>query len=181
MEGEAVRPFIRGTPIWGRRQMLRRGLSRIALLTAGILVVVGIATTAASAAAPANDNFASAQVLSGPSGSVTGSNVDATKEAGEPNPAGNIGGASVWYTWTAPASGTATFATAGSSFDTIMGAYTGTSVSVLTELASNDDAGSSDLTSSVSFAVVSGATYRIVVDGYHGSISGQAAGSIQLA
>src|SRR5207249_3220653 len=44
---------------------------------------------------PSNDNFANAQLISGNSGTVTTSNVDATKEAGEPNHAGNTGGKSV--------------------------------------------------------------------------------------
>src|SRR6185436_17252896 len=51
----------------------------------------------AAAAAPANDNFAAAQVISGLSGRVLGANVTATKEAGElPHPL-NAGGKSIWY------------------------------------------------------------------------------------
>ena len=38
-----------------------------------------------------NDNFSAAQPLSGASGQVTGSNLVATKEPGEPNHAGNSG------------------------------------------------------------------------------------------
>ena len=37
---------------------------------------------------------------------VTGSNSNATKQVGEPNHAGNAGGKSVWWRWTAPAAGT---------------------------------------------------------------------------
>src|SRR5215470_4622860 len=48
-------------------------------------------------AAPANDNFANGIVTSG---SATGSNVGATKEAWEPLHAGNAGGKSVWWFWT---------------------------------------------------------------------------------
>ncbi len=51
--------------------------------------------------APANDNFADREVLSGLSGSVTGSNRGATMESGEPTYHGN---ASAWYEWTAPGS-----------------------------------------------------------------------------
>src|SRR5206468_3408882 len=39
-------------------------------------------------AAPANDNFAAAQVLSGSTGTVTGTNAGATTEPGEPQHAG---------------------------------------------------------------------------------------------
>src|SRR5207248_5298457 len=49
-----------------------------------VAVVIG-------SAVPANDNFANAQGLSGGSASVTGTSVNATKEAGEPNHAGNAG------------------------------------------------------------------------------------------
>src|SRR5439155_2913214 len=120
----------------------------------------------AAAAAPANDRFAFASSISGLSGSVAGSNVGATKEAGEPYHAGNAGGASVWYVWTAPGSGTVTIGTFGSSFDTLLAVYTGTSVSGLTQVAANDDASSGDLTSRVSFAAAAGTVYRIAVDGY---------------
>ena len=62
---------------------------------------------------PPNDNFANALVLAGNSGSLTGTNRDATKEPGEPNHAGGPGGASIWYRWTAPNSGQVTFDTIG--------------------------------------------------------------------
>ncbi|MGH9968579.1 MAG: peptidoglycan DD-metalloendopeptidase family protein, partial [Pyrinomonadaceae bacterium] len=81
---------------------------------------------------PSNDNFANAQAISGTLGTVTGTNVGATKESGEPNHAGNTGGASVWYRWQPSSSGSATFATNGSNFDTLLAVYTGSSVSGLT-------------------------------------------------
>src|SRR5205085_1100266 len=85
----------------------------------------------APVAGPANDMFASAQVITGAPGNVTGTNVNATKETGEPNHAGNVGGASVCYSWTAPATGQATFSTATSSFDTLLAAYRGTAANAL--------------------------------------------------
>ena len=133
---------------------------------------IALAWQQAAPPAPANDNFASAQILSGQRGSLTGTNVSATKESGEPNHAGNVGGASVWYSWTAPATGQATFSTAGSGFNTLLGIYTGSSVSGLTQVAANDDASSSTTTSQVSFAATSGVTYRIAVDGFGGATDG---------
>jgi len=149
-------------------------------IVVGLLAAAVFAATAL-AAGPVNDDFSSAQKISGSSGSVTGSNVGATKEAGEPNHAGNIGGASIWYSWTAPSSGSATISTEGSSFDTELGVYTGTSVSSLTEVASNDDVNfPADVTSSVTFGAVSGTIYRIAVDGYNGPQSGLHTGSVVL-
>jgi hypothetical protein len=124
--------------------------------------------------APANDNFVNAQVITGSSATASGSNVGATKEAGEPEHAGNAGGKSVWYTWTAPTSGKVTIDTGGSSFDTLLAVYTGTSVSTLTAVpggANDDNPSGGTLTSKVSFNVIAGATYQIAVDGY-GGVSG---------
>ncbi len=145
--------------------------------TISVTTASGTATSASSftVAPPAtNDNFSAAQVLSGASGQVTGSNLVATKEAGEPNHAGNSGGASVWYAWTAPANGTYTFETNGSSFDTLLGVYTGDTLASLNPIASNDDAGTST-GSSATFSAVGGTVYSIAVDGYNG-----ATGSINL-
>ena len=72
-----------------------------------------------------NNNFASATAISGSSATATGTNVGATKETGEPAHAGNAGGHSVWWTWTAPTTGTVTLDTLGSSFDTLLAVYTG--------------------------------------------------------
>ncbi len=93
----------------------------------------------------------------------------ATSETGEPEHADNAGGASVWYAWTPAYSGYAWIDTYDSEFDTLLAVYTGTSVSSLTEVASNDDDGE-DGTSAVEFDAVAGTTYYIVVDGYDGEM-----------
>lgn len=90
-------------------------------------------------APPANDNFASAQVITGAISSATGTNVAATKQAGEPNHGGNPGGASVWYRWQAPATESAHVNTLGSDFDTLLGIYTGSSLDALTLIGGSDD------------------------------------------
>ena len=115
------------------------------------------------------DAFRSRGALTGASGRRDGSNVGAGIETGEPNHAGNSGGASVWWTWTAPATGEVTFDTRGSSFDTLLAVYTGTSLNRLTPVASNDDAGSGGRQSEVSFRAQQGRTYHVVVDGYGGA------------
>ncbi|HEX9696755.1 MAG TPA: Ig-like domain-containing protein [Actinomycetota bacterium] len=114
-----------------------------------------------------NDAFSAARTLTGQAASTDGINVGATEEAGEPNAGTLLGGKSVWFAWTAPAGGTLTADTFGSSFDTVLAVYTGTSVGSLTPVASNDDSGG--LQSEVVFPVVAGRTYRISVDGFNAS------------
>lgn len=134
-----------------------------------------LSPTASHAAVPANDDFDNPQVIGNAGQSQTsGNTVEATSEPGEPNHAGVSGGKSIWYSYAAPVTGTATFSTSGSDYDTVLAAYTGNSVGGLTTLASNDD--NIGLTSQVTFAVSAGTTYRIAVDGYYG-----ASGSVRLA
>lgn len=128
---------------------------------------------------PANDDFANTQALTGANTTVTGTNVGATKESGEPDHTGNAGGKSVWYRWTPQASGTATIDTAGSNFDTLLAVYGG-AVNSLSEVASNDDA-DGGVQSKVSFTATAGTTYQIAVDGWNSSLGGEAtAGNITL-
>jgi hypothetical protein len=131
---------------------------------------------------PGNDDFIDAATLAGVTGTITGTSVGATKESGEPDHAGNAGGASVWYSWTAPTTGTATFDTVGSSFDTLLAVYTGTSLGALTLVAENDDISWPDTpTSRVGpIAVQAGTTYRIAVDGYRGQSPPAASGEVTL-
>jgi hypothetical protein len=68
----------------------------------------------------------------------------------------------------ATADGTVDLNTHSSSFDTLLAVYTGSVVSSLTPVASNDDNGAGGLWSSVSFPVTAGTTYRIAIDGYYG-------------
>ncbi len=116
---------------------------------------------------PVNDNFASAIPVSGSLAAVTGTNTDATKEAGEANHAGLNGGKSVWWSWTAPKSGNVQITTEGSDFDTLLGVYTGASVASTTQIVADDDSGA-NRTSIVTFNAVAGTTYHIAVDGDNG-------------
>lgn len=142
-------------------------------------VCVGLSVSF-SQAQPANNAFDSRTMVTGTNVVVTGSSVGATREIGEPYHAGNSGGASVWWSWTAPTNGAATISTAGSSFDTVLGVYTGSTVSALTEVGSNDDENyPSIITSKVIFDVVSNQTYQIAVDGYDGA-SGNVRLSVQV-
>ena len=124
---------------------------------------------------PGNDDLSTASVLGAGGGSVTGTNLRATPEPGEPGHGGSGPSRSVWYDWTAPQSGTVAFATTGSSFDTVMAAYTGSALTRLTLVAANDDSGPGQA-SLIGFPAVAGTTYHVVVDGFAASV-----GTVNLA
>ena len=135
--------------------------------------IAGIRALYASANTPpaapvANDAFANATGIAGMSGTVTGSNRNATSETGELAHAGQTASKSIWYRWTAPASGSYTFKTLGSDFDTVLAVYTGSSLNSLFGVAANDDA-TDGLTSEVRFAALAGTLYRIAVAGFNGA------------
>ncbi len=119
---------------------------------------------------PANDDYANAAILAGLSGRATGSNKDATKETGEPDytdHTGNSSGESVWWKWTAPETGFFSFDTHGSSFDTVLAVYTGSSIDSLNEEASNNNDGRLYAPhSGLRFHAKKWLIYYIVVDGY---------------
>ena len=71
-----------------------------------------------------------------------GNNRLATKQAGEPNHAGDAGGHSLWFSWTPSSSGPVDITACGYTreVDTLLAVYTGSAVNALTPVASNDDA-----------------------------------------
>jgi subtilisin len=137
------------------------------------------------ASGPANDDFVDAQALTGFSVTATGTNVDATKEVGEPNHhyADNRGGGkSVWYKWTPRFSDPTTIDTAGSNFDTLLAVYTGSAVNSLSKVASNDDENNAGgvQTSKLRFAAKVGTTYWIAVDGYNNGAGAESGTTLKV-
>jgi len=123
--------------------------------------------------APANDDFADAEALTGDwfsqdvwSAGTEGFTWNATKEPGEPAHAGDPGGASVWYSFDPPFSGVFTAQACGRFEKSLLGIYTGSSVAALTQVAA--DGHSCSLTQ---FTAAAGTTYRIAVDGRFDSAS----------
>jgi len=96
------------------------------------------------------------------------SNVSATRQTGEPLHAAKKGTNSVWLTWRAPSTGIVQLSTLGSGFDTLLAVYTGSDVSALTLVASDEDSGGF-YTSALKFNATAGTDYRIAVDGLAGS------------
>lgn len=91
-----------------------------------------------------------------------GYNWGATKEAGEPDHAGDPGGASVWYAWTPPASGEATISLQGSGGPKLLALYEGSALAQLMPIASSPGP-----LSMLHATVTGGREYRIAVDGSH--------------
>src|SRR6185295_13577303 len=122
----------------------------------------------------ANDSFANPEDLgSEPWAFFQGSNRRASKEPNEPDHAGEEGGASVWFTWTAPKTGTFGISTCSEgTFDPLLAVYTGSSLAGLEEVAASDDTvhrPCSEKDARTRFHAVAGSTYRIAVDGKGGS------------
>src|SRR5436305_6497833 len=88
---------------------------------AGIPLLAFLLTASAvSGQAPTNDLFANRIPLTGLTNIFEASNVGASTEPGEPHHASSESTRSVWWTWTSPVTGTFTFSTAGSAFDTLV-------------------------------------------------------------
>ena len=132
-------------------------------------LLAALVLPAALRAMPPNDRFADALEIESGAGQVAASTAGASRETGEPNHAGNAGGASIWFFWVAPRGGLLTVYTFGSSFDTTLAAYTGTAVNALETEDENDDADIGFFQSLIAFPVVAGREYRIAVDGFNGA------------
>ncbi len=129
-------------------------------------------------AQPANDNFTNAVALTGYTGTISDINALATMEI--PCEATNILfddltniDNSVWYVWTAPATGQATFDTIGSGFDTVLAVYQTANLTngicTAVEIAANhhftNNVGVVQTNSQATFSAVAGQSYYISVNG----------------
>ena len=118
---------------------------------------------------PLNNDFANAAPISLLAQTIAITTTGADKESGEPNHAGNSGGASIWYRWTPGVDADVRIRTADAAFDTMLAVYTGTTLGTLSEVASNDDIDLGvDTESRVDVSVDAGTTYYVVVDGWGG-------------
>ncbi|MSU64049.1 MAG: hypothetical protein EXS31_16925, partial [Pedosphaera sp.] len=123
-----------------------------------------ITSLAARLASRVNDDFPG-QALAGESGSALWFNYQATAQPSEPRHDSFVPARrSVWGRWTAPASGTATFDTFGADFNAVLAAYTGGSLSSLTQIASDTRGQNGRGQCQISFPAVAGQTYYIAVD-----------------
>ncbi|RYF45989.1 MAG: hypothetical protein EOO38_15005, partial [Cytophagaceae bacterium] len=132
-------------------------------------------------AAPVNDNIAQALLLGL---TQSGNSAEATTETNEST---STGVSSVWYVFVAPSTQSITIDTRGSAIDTILTVFRknndspATSVSNLTQVASNDDiVFSDDLDSSVTLTVTQNVTYYVKVGGFGGTTFEPSAGPFVL-
>jgi subtilisin family serine protease len=112
-----------------------------------------------------NDHFANRTPLSGIDFTVSGYNLGATAEPGEPIHNGLDPDRSVWWEWDSGSlSGPVIVSTSGSSFDTHVAVYRGAQLNGLTFVAGNDDVAPRLFQSEVRFNALPGTRYQIVVD-----------------
>lgn len=123
-----------------------------------------------------NDGFATPRELEGVRGVLLGTNVGAGKELREPDHAGDPGGASVWFRWTAPADGDVTFTTSLSVLDSVLAVYRGDRLGILTPVAHSGGDPAAPEWATVTFGATAATPYSIAVDGTRG-----ATGSFRLA
>jgi hypothetical protein len=132
---------------------------------------------ATTANIPSNDNFTNATPILGSPFTSDVNTTYASKEPGEPYHAGNAGGHSVWWTWTAPAVGSVNINTTGSGFDTLLAVYTNASSAspafkTLACVSSNNGATRGTGLAALAFTVPTqaqvGTQYYIALDGYNG-------------
>lgn len=165
LNGQDIQGALGATYTIPRMGVTNAGSYRVVVTSpAGSVVSESAMLTLDVEALTSRDAFAFPATLSGKTGLKRSSSAAATKESREPDHAGKKGGRSVWFQWTAPEAGVATFATQGSTFDTLLAIYMGTNVSTLAEVVSDEDEGG-HRTSQVQFNAVKGVTYKIAVDG----------------
>lgn len=143
LRGVEPRPAFRGVALTGGRASLSGALT-------------------ATSSRPFNDDFAARARLTGNVIAARNSTRGASTEPGEPAHAG-LGGPSLWFEWSAPTSGTVTVDTRGSTTDTRLAVYTGTTLNALTLRASNNNEQPGQNTSRLTFEAVAGTPYQIAL------------------
>ncbi|QQS08366.1 MAG: hypothetical protein IPK69_10235 [Phycisphaerales bacterium] len=164
------------------------GTATIGLFKPGTLSSIAGATLTPSASGvpgPINDNCSLPTVIS--AGATAFNTTDATTDGPNECTFSNYSqiGSDIWFLWTnGPCDGNAVINTCGSSFDTKIAVYSGSSCPTVdgTALACNDDEGttgscSGTLQSEVTFPVLAGETFLIRVGGYASGANPPATGA----
>lgn len=116
---------------------------------------------------------AAAGVSRGHNGSQVFNTAYATPDPDEPRHCGLAGGASYWFAYSAPADGTVTLDTIGSSFDTVLAAYAFNAPfsghADLIPITCDNDSALSNGAARIEFAVPQGRQFLVVIDGVDGA------------
>jgi Immunoglobulin domain len=130
---------------------------------------LGPATSASAGLRVLTNDFCSgATVLTGNSVTVSEPTTTATTASDPvPNCVAGLFGKGVWFVFTPPGTGTVVVDTLGSSFDTVLGIYTG-SCGALTQIGCDDDSGGG-VSSRITFAVNNGIPHSILAGGWNGA------------
>jgi hypothetical protein len=115
---------------------------------------------------PSNDAFETATAITSGRVHLSDNSECASAQPEESPVAGGLGH-SVWFRWTSPFSGPAMISTDGSTFDSVLGIYTGQTLGSLAIVAENDDGGFGR-NAFVRLNATSGAVYHIKLDGHVG-------------
>jgi hypothetical protein len=112
-------------------------------------------------------------VVRGYNGSQIFNTTYATSDPAEPAHCGQASGATSWFSYQAPTNGTLLLDTIGSSFDTVLSAYTytnpPTSYADLIPITCDNDGVAPLGASRIEFAVLKGAQYAVVISGVAGA------------
>jgi large repetitive protein len=131
------------------------------------LIMDGNKTVVANFRVP-GDDFIQRVNLPGLAGTAVASNIGATIEPGEPDHSTEPSGASIWWTWLAPFSGSTVINVRGDEFDTILAVYTGDTVEQLARVASDINSAGPGI-SEVQFVAEAGTWYHVAVAGWTGA------------
>lgn len=163
-----------GTTNWSSTVLLEEGQNRIKVsatdYSGNASPIRSITVTYDPLLSP-NDLLSAALELAPTNGTATGNSTRASKEASEPQHAGNPGGKSIWWRFAPAQDGVLTLSTANSTFNTLLAVYSAkiTRMSSLELLSSNDDAAPGSEFSQLTQVVKAGDVYLIAVDGVAGS------------
>lgn len=132
------------------------------------LFLILLVLPASAVAAPANDDFANREVLSGDTVEVIRTNIGAGKEEGEHLGAIGPAGHSVWFEWEAPIDGWVTIGACSMDFNGMVKVFTGTELTNLVPAPSGNRNEGPDCVyqgRQYSFDATAGTAYKIAVDG----------------
>jgi hypothetical protein len=108
-------------------------------------------------------------VNAGMIGSQLFDNVGSATQQGEPIPCGVIGGSSKWMGFLVGTNAVMMLDTVGSSFDTVLAVYVGSSFASLSYVACDNNSAPDGIRSNVRFPTLAGTGYLVAVDGVNGA------------